>query len=283
MTYQLTPEQMQQYREEGYIVLRGIIPLEQVEAHKDGINAIMDGVLAGNGLEIPWINRDRRIPERLGKLLRPGWIHPAFIEAIENGPYLDLAAQVLGTPVRYSLFGMLAGGDGKPYIQNWHRDLAPVGEADEEAVIIGGNYLYTQINAPLFPDRYVTIVPRSHLRASTAEELQAINDNPTGDMPGQMTVEMEPGDVAFYYSNIWHRGFNPEGKLRWTMHHAFVRGDAPVFLHESGQADWISEPGYLESLPPRMRSFMQGYLDAAAQEPQSFYDVAKATYEKGQH
>jgi hypothetical protein len=96
-----------------------------------------------------------------------------------------------------------------------------------------------------------------------------------------MTVEMEPGDVAFYYSNLWHRGYNPEGKLRWTMHHAFVRQGSPVCMHEKGQESWITQPGYLESLPPKLRAFMQSYLDDVPEgEAPVFFDVATAYYEK---
>jgi len=150
-------------------------------------------------------------------------------------------------------------------VQNWHRDLAPV-EGEQELAVLERNYaLFTQINAPFFPDRYLTIVPGSHLRRTTAAEREVLANTPTGDMPGQLTVETEPGDIAFYYSNLLHRGYNPSGAMRWTMHHAFVRADAPVAVHERGQEEWISQPGYLDSLPPLLRARMQGYLDAVPQ------------------
>lgn len=282
MEYSLTQAQLNHYQEEGYIILRGIIPAEKIEALKGAINALLDDALVGK-VEISWINREKRIPERLGLLLRPQFIQPAFIDSLENGPYLSIAPQILNAPVRYSLFGMLAGGDGKPYIQAWHRDLAPVGAPDEAAIVRGGYHLYTQINAPLFPDRYVQMVPGSHLRASTRDEMAALEADATGDMPGQITVEMEPGDVAFYYSNLWHRGYNPEGKLRWTMHHSFVRAGSPVCIHDTGQDSWITQPGYLQALPPRLHEFMQGYVDDVTDgEAPSFFTVAKEYYEKNQ-
>lgn len=282
MTFALTSAQQQQYQEEGYVVLRGIIPPEHVEAHKTAVNTLIDNAVPHGGLEIPWINQERRIPERLGQLLRPDWIQPAFVDAIEHGPYLPIAEQILNAPVRYSLFGMLAGGDGKPYIQGWHRDLSPAWAPEEEAINRGGYHLYTQINAPLFPDRFVQIVPGSHLRASTEAEREALQADSTNEIPGQITVELEPGDVAFYYSNLWHRGFNPHGELRWTMHHAFVRADSPVCAHETGQDSWIKQPGYLESLPPRLCQFMQRYVEAVTDEAPSFLTVAKEYYEKSQ-
>jgi hypothetical protein len=262
MGYALSAAELEQYRQEGYVILRGIIPPEETEVLRADVRDLVECSAAGRGPELPWIDRDKRIPERLGQLLRPGYLREAFIDSLVRGPYFPLAEQILETPVRYSLFGMLAGGNGKPYVQNWHRDLAPT-QGENELAVLERNYrVYTQINAPLFPDRYLTIVPGSHLRRTTEAERDVLARDPTGEMPGQLTVETEPGDVAFYYSNLLHRGYNPTGAMRWTMHHAFVSAAAPVAAHERGQERWIEQPGYLDSLPPSLRVFMQHYLDA---------------------
>jgi hypothetical protein len=267
MEYTLTQAEIDQYQQDGYFIRRGIIPPEQVEALKADIRQLLERSAAGEGPEVPWINREQRIPERLGALLRPEWIQPAFIDSLEHGPYFAIAEQLLGGPVRYSLFGMLAGGDGKPYIQGWHRDLAPIQGDQEMPVLERGQRTVMQINAPLFPDHYLTIVPGSHRRPTTAEEREVLANNAAGDMPGQLVVETEPGDVAFYYPNLLHRGYNPEGWLRWTMHHAFLAAAAPVYQHERGQESWIRQPGYLDPLPPTLRAAMQRYLDALPDGP----------------
>ncbi len=263
----LSDVEREQYRLEGYIILRGIIPSSQIEAMRADVRGLLERSAGGDGPDVPWINREKRIPERLGQLLRPEWIRPSFIQSLESGPFLPIAREILGAEVRYSLFGMLAGGDGKPYIQGWHRDLAPTSGEHERAILERNYRIFTQINAPLFPDRYLSIVPGSHLRPTTPAEREVLANDPTGDMPGQLTVETEPGDVAFYYSNLLHRGFNPNGALRWTMHHAFVRADQPVAVHERGQEGWIAAPGYLDSLPAPLRLFMSGYLDAVTDDP----------------
>jgi hypothetical protein len=267
MSSTLSDAERDQYRRDGYIIKRGIVPQAEIEALRADVRDLVEHAATGSGPEIPWINKEKRIPERLGQILRPGWIRPSFVASLESGPYLPVAAQILGGETRYSLVGMLAGGDGKPYVQNWHRDLAPIEGEHELAILERGYRVYTQINAPLFPDRYLTIVPGSHLRRTTEAERKAHAENPTGDMPGQITVETEPGDIAFYYSNLWHRGYNPTGQLRWTLHHAFVIASQPVAAHERGQERWIGEPGYLESLPPALRRHMQLYLDAVPEGP----------------
>lgn len=267
MEYRLTESEMAQYREQGYVILRGIVPEGEIEALRADVSDLVEAAAEGRGPEIPWINREKRIPERLGLMLRPGWIRPAFVHSLTNGPYLPIAGQILGAPVRYSLFGMLAGGDGKPYVQGWHRDLAPTEGEHELAILQRNERVFTQTNAPLFPDRYLQIVPGSHRRRATDAERAVLARDATGEMPGQLTVEAGPGDVAFYYSNLLHRGYNPSGAMRWTMHHAFVAASRPVATHECGQEAWIGAPGYLDSLPPALRPFMQGYLDAVAPGP----------------
>src|SRR5262249_44847284 len=100
----------------------------------------------------------------------------------------------------------------------------------------------------------------------TPEELRAIEAWDAVDpMPGAMVVEMEPGDIAYYNANLWHRGWNPAGKTRWTMHSAFWKPEYPVMRHEHGQREAMLTPGHLDKFPPRARAQVQRYLDAYAE------------------
>src|ERR1051326_2401908 len=97
----LTPSEKEQYRREGYVILRGIIPPEEVEALKADVRELAERSAAAQGPEIRWINQEKRIPERLGQLLRPDWIRPSFIASLATGPYLPVGEQLLGAPLRY--------------------------------------------------------------------------------------------------------------------------------------------------------------------------------------
>ena len=66
------------------------------------------------------------------------------------------------------------------------------------------------MNAPLLPtDNILQIVPGSHTRESTAEEVAAAiasRSDPHGvEMPGAVTVKLEAGDAAYYDFTIWCR------------------------------------------------------------------------------
>ena len=169
---------------------------------------------------------------------------------------------------------MLASGGGKPYTQQWHRDLCRPGDAEETAYLRRHEGRFVQFNAPLVPgDRFLQIVPESHRRASTAAEIEASRSE-SGEMPNALVVELEPGDIAYYNANLWHRGWNPEGHKRWTMHCAFWNAGATVMVHEHGQREPLTREGHLEQMPPVTRKYIQRYLDNYPEgDPPSLFDL----------
>ena len=169
---------------------------------------------------------------------------------------------------------MLASGGEKPYTQQWHRDLCRPGDAEETAYLRRHEGTFVQFNAPLVAgDRFLNIVPESHRRASTTAEIEASRSE-LGQMPNALVVELEPGDIAYYNANLWHRGWNPEGHKRWTMHCAFWSAGATVMTHEHGQRELLTQQGHLEQMPPVTRKYIQRYLDNYPEaDPPSLFDL----------
>jgi len=262
------------YEEQGFLILCGAFDAARTRSLVDAVERLIDRARAGQA-NIPWIGDPKdRTPERLSGLLAPDRFDAAYANWLEED-VLPLIESLLQSPVRHSLFGMLAGGGGKPYDQAWHHDLATPDQLHPAVIFDPEPFWFTQFNAPLKPgDRFLQIVPASHNRRATPGEVEAYRRNPQGDMPGQVTVEMEPGDIAFYNANLWHRGYNPRGQLRWTMHAAYWRPDFPVMAHEAGQREALRTPGHLDRFPPRARAAVQRYLDAHPQgKPQSLAEV----------
>lgn len=274
MAAKVTPQDLDHYHHEGYVILRGTFSNERVKSLVAAVNRIMDRALAGK-TEIGWIDRDKRLPGRLAHLLKPDKYQPELGTWLDEDLHPQIEA-MLGGPARHSLFGMLAGGGGQKYLQPWHRDIGKPGELDEVAHMNKYHGKFVQFNAPLRPgDRYLNIVPRSHNRASTPAELAA-SKTPAditeeelirtmaidkGVMPGAITVEMEPGDIAYYDANLWHRGWNQAGGTRWTMHAAFWQKNFEVMSHESGQREAFP-PEHLSKMPPVTRMYIERYFDA---------------------
>lgn len=92
----------------------------------------------------------------------------------------------------------------------WHRDdIRPDVTPEEEKKQLEekspqGRQLHAQYNIALFEDASLIVVPGSHRRVRTETERNATPYEPS--MPGQIVVDLKPGDAVFYDSNILHRG-----------------------------------------------------------------------------
>lgn len=151
---------------------------------------------------------------------------------------LAVAEELLGLPTPTTttgeeealvmeLFNLLVAPETKDFELRWHRDDIPdtVGVDEEERLLHakspGGKQSHAQYNLALCPDASLIVVPGSHRRVRTEAERAAPPYEPK--MPGQLVVELQPGDAVFYDSNILHRGSykaKPEGgeESRLTLH-----------------------------------------------------------------
>jgi len=269
MARNLTPDERVAFDTQGYVILRQAFSAQRVEALRTGVERLVARARAGQ-VELRWIDQERGFPERISHLLHPDKFDPAYAEWLDQdlAPHLE----ALVGPVRHSLFGMLAGGGGKPYLQAWHRDLGKPGDADEAGFLQRFHGRSVQFNAPLQQgDHFLNIVPASHLRASTTAEIEASKAGERAQMPEALVVEVEPGDIVYYNANLWHRGWNPEGALRWSLHCAFWQEQYPVMQHEHGQREGLLVPGHLERFPGRARQVVQRYLDRYPEGPAPSY------------
>ncbi|KAK3381660.1 hypothetical protein B0H63DRAFT_211474 [Podospora didyma] len=143
------------------------------------------------------------------------------------------------------LCNMLVRPD-EPFALRWHRDDLPATATaeEEEARLCNRDHKkqqHAQWNLALYEDVSLVLVPGSHRRARTDEERAAgLFENA---MPGQMTVTLQPGDIAFYDNNILHRGVYDAGKERMTLHGSVGRVGASeararnVLQH--GVGEWV--------------------------------------------
>lgn len=257
---------------QGFCIVRQAFSARRVAALREAVDALVERAAAGEP-ELEWIDRRRRLPQRVSHLLHPDKYDPALGEWLAEDLVGPLEAFV-GGPPRHSLFGMLAGGGGQAYRQRWHRDIARPGDPGEEAFLRRFHGQCVQFNAPLLAaDVFLEVVPASHRRASTAAEIEASKEE-GATMPGGVAVALEPGDIVYYNANLWHRGWNPLGLERRTLHCAFWRASFEVMQHEHGQADALGRASHLDALPAAARLMVQRYLDACpAGAPRSLFDL----------
>ncbi|KIX10025.1 uncharacterized protein Z518_01106 [Rhinocladiella mackenziei CBS 650.93] len=109
------------------------------------------------------------------------------------------------------LFNLLVSpAEGQDFELCWHRDdIRPdvTPEVEEKQLREKSpqdQQLHAQYNIALFEDSSLIVIPGSHRRIRTEVERNAAPYEP--DLPGQLVVELQPGDAVFYDSNILHRG-----------------------------------------------------------------------------
>ena len=268
----ITQNDIDVYTDLGYLVIHNAFSKNRIQSLLAAVNRLIDRALAGD-CEIGWIDKGKRLPARVGHLLHPDKYDYAYAKWLDEDLSPHIETLLDDEPVRHSLFGMLANGGGQPYCQSWHRDIGKPGDDDEESFLhrLHGNFL--QFNAPLLPeDRFLNIVPASHLRASTCQELEVAKGNGNLNMPNAIELMLEPGDIVYYNANLWHRGWNPNGEKRWTMHCAFWKAKYPVMKHEYGQLEVLLK--HIDEMPAVARQYVQNYIDNYPQsDPKSLLEI----------
>eukprot|EP01051_Picozoa_sp_SAG22_P009555 SAG22_NODE_803_length_7098_cov_2.856408_7_plen_406_part_01 len=282
----ITPAGAKQFEQQGYLVLRRAFSPARIDGMLAAVRRMVDEALVDSAErdveeEAPddtawpalrWIDRGQRFPARTAHMLAPPLFQPESAPFLEDmSPHLE---RLLAAPARHGLFGMLSSGCGVPYETEWHHD-QPVPFSLARARVTAGHQV--QMNAPLLcTDRHLQIVPGSQCRAETAAELAAARrapDNPRAagetvpEMPGALTLVLEPGDLALYNPNLWHRGLNPHGQPRWTMHCSWIDASLPLPGRsvEDGEG-WLNQtaalrtPGHLERLGPAGQAMVNRYL-----------------------
>jgi hypothetical protein len=157
----------------------------------------------------------------------------------------------------------------------WHRDCQfyPENLDDEEAVICREADPPREIHMhiPLIPTAATELVPGTHCIPDTDEQHYIRWEHPeSDDMPGARSVELEPGDLAFFHVNSIHRGRYFSDVPRRTIAITFVRAtdtrsnDAQQMKQRNGYVahyqPWFLKAGYLDGCSPEARQFYDRFV-----------------------
>lgn len=178
-------------------------------------------------------------------LLHPDLPHSATFAALYFsdavvGPTTELL-QCADDDLVMELFNLLVRPDAD-FALRWHRDDIPAtATADEELARLRQPAYSAQWNLALYDDASLVVVPGSHVRARTEFERSA---GPwEEEMPGQLVVQLQAGDVVFYNNNILHTGRYSASKERMTLHGSAGHVDGSALrarnVLQHGLRDWI--------------------------------------------
>jgi hypothetical protein len=238
LAFRFTAQHHDEYRNDGLTILRGLIPpslLADLRRETDTAREIARG---------------RHGPQ--AQRLQPVWSydgfdHQPFRDFLELSGLRDTVTGILGAEHRPSeRMAVFLEPERDAWCGAWHRDWGnvPGVDLDEFFSTAANPSMYNQLNAALYDDHSLWVVPCSDHRKDTPAELAAFASYPPEGpalrddmtavereatcteyarrMPGGVPVLLAAGDVAFYRACIWHIGCYLPYIRRATLHDSFL-------------------------------------------------------------
>jgi hypothetical protein len=254
-----------QFHRDGFVVDRGVFDRDTL----DRLRALAGKVKEIACREFPdgtryWTGKqyvlDRLTPAQralatwgIGEITRPSLFQPGLVNVFALPRVSTMMHALLGPEPRAWGIKILWTPRLVPYNLHWHRDQMKPALYDLVATKPAAND-HIQFNAALNHDNCFVVIPGSHRRALTPAEWRAINQNPTAALPGQVTVELEPGDILYMDAHALHRGQSDTSQDRLTLHYSAQAqwvslkpwGDPEDF-------DWIQSSAFIDQLHPETR------------------------------
>ena len=256
----------QQLFDDGYIILREVIPPDQLDHLRTSFEHLVERQKAlwasennpawQTGAQ-PRLSRYETIIDEETAAAVEIWLH-------ENT--LGVSRQLLSVEGQAAIAGMMMmcspQQDHGP--AHWHRDVHPIDMAPMaslQADFLENGPKYLQWNIPLYDDDVLWVVPGSHRRINTEEENRHLLENARAPLPGGIPVELNAGDGVVYVNYIIHWGSNYSTKLRRTIH-----GGHTIFPYYPDM-DFVEHlsPGARETFEKwdRMNANMQDQTESA--------------------
>ena len=215
MAFHYSERNRDEYYSDGLTILHGLVPpslLVDLRREAETARAIA---------------HERYGPQaqRLQPVYRyPELNHAPFREFLALPELRTTVREILGQEHTESdILGILFEPEDAAWTTGWHRDwLHHVKDLDRGAffdAVLHQPTTFNQLNAALYPDRALWVVPGSQHREDTSEELAAHAAG--NELPGAVNVVLEAGDVAFYRAVGWHTGSYVPGAKRATLHDGF--------------------------------------------------------------
>ena len=224
-----------QFLEEGYVVLRNVIPADELEALRVSYEVLVERQ------KIIWAQE--RKPDD-----PPGGVWEASVQPrllLNRSPLADSIDEDTASAVEIWLHENTQGASSEllgvsdaavtemmlmcnPVRDrgpaHWHRDLYPPYGAPLQGYvddIIESGPRYVQWNLCLYDDSVLWVVPGSHARLNTDRENELLRTNRHAPFPGGVQTHLNAGDGVAYILPILHWGSNYSTKMRRTIHGGF--------------------------------------------------------------
>ena len=216
----------QKFLEDGYVILKSIIPPDRLDELRASFETLVDRQQA------IWA-RDRDDPgNHAYKAKQPRLAFQTGVDAATaNTVELCLHEHTLGVSQQalrdrhaaLSMMFLMCNPETHYGPDLWHRDHrhgpdshAPLAGLQTDMLANGPGSV--QWNIPLYDDDVLWIVPGSHRRLNTARENGELLKDPRAPLSSGMQVKLEAGDGVMYINTNLHWPSNYSTKLRRVIH-----------------------------------------------------------------
>ena len=256
-----------QFMEKGYIILRNVIPPDQLDSVRESYEVLVERQKAVWARERQpddppggvWESHQQPRLSHVEELVDKSTANAVELWLHENT--LGVAQQLIRAPELAVTEMMLMcnpvhdhpGGTG------WHRDFQPATQAPVEGLtedLRANGPGYVQWNIPLYDDNVLWVVPGSHLRVNTEAEERQMAEDPQAPLPGCIPVPLNAGDGVVYTNLIWHWGSNYSTRLRRTIHGGHASIAPPLYAHIFSPV-WDQQLRFVECLPAAARQTLE--------------------------
>ena len=251
-TTPLSPEQVHQWENDGYLLLQGVIPQSVISDVRDRFARVVDGIIRklkeqgiieDEGLELPFETRLAYVAgehaNRFGRSWRGEIATPEIFALHHAGPLVDAIGQLTGTDViGHPVFNARPKLPGQQLtVVPWHQDSGYFGTVSENSLI---------------PTAWIPLVPvdasNGCLQVVAGSHRLGVVDHHTERREGQflevmddlvqtsriVTCPMELGDALLFHNLTLHRSIphTTSEVVRWAIDIRYLRdGDHPGAIY----------------------------------------------------
>ncbi|MCC6794546.1 MAG: phytanoyl-CoA dioxygenase family protein [Candidatus Hydrogenedentes bacterium] len=227
----LTDAQRKHYEEEGYVLINNVLSRDEIDRYKTRARELANGAIPPGAEKM--LVRDVRVvkgevhvddPEKgIWKLMQPDWYDKTFEPYPATPAILDVVEGLIGPDIKAFLTMMIYKPPGVHADHPFHQDSFYFAFGPHDLIL--GSWI--ALDKTDIENGTLVVLPRSH-------RLDLIDhDTPRGDMvnfgvfgahgyegsqQGEVALNLEPGDGAFFHSRLLHRtGPNTSTRHRRVM------------------------------------------------------------------
>lgn len=229
-----------QFQEDGYLILRNVVPPERLAELRDSYEVIVDrqrAIWAANRApgDPPGGRWETDSQPRLhfNKLVDSSTANTVDFCLHDNT--LGVSKRLMRAPeVGLHAMFMMCSPQTDHGPGGWHRDSSSKGGPPLNGLaadMIANGPGHVQWNIALYDDDVLWVVPGSHRRGNTDEENEQLCRDATVPLPGGKPVELGAGDGVVYMNYMLHWPSNYSSKLRRTIHTGYQSFGGPLYRY----------------------------------------------------